>query len=91
MNINLQSNIRSFGLMILSLALPDKKRAFRNTVVSLSKILISSTSLIAQIISNEYLSSDLSDCYSDNDDTSNSVMLNQVEKNYLLPPVGIAY
>ncbi|GIK20611.1 MAG: hypothetical protein BroJett005_00250 [Ignavibacteriota bacterium] len=91
MNINLQSNIRSFGLKILSLALPDKKRAFRSTVISLSKILISSTSLIVQITNNEYLPSDLSDCYSDNDDTFNSIMPNQVEKDYLLPPVGIAF
>lgn len=91
MNINLQSNIRSFGLKILSLALPDKKRAFRSTVISLFIILLSSTSLIAQITNNEYLPSGISDYYSNNSDTSNSIMPNQVEKDYLLPPVGIAF
>ncbi|HOJ06415.1 MAG: DUF3943 domain-containing protein [Ignavibacteriota bacterium] len=89
MNINLQSNIRSFGLKILSLALPDKKRAFRSTVISLFIILLSSTSLIAQITNNEYLPSGISDYYSNNSDTSNSIMLNQVEKNYWLPAVEI--
>ncbi len=84
----LQNIIKLIRIKSLNLSFSNRKRLFRNSFVLMIITVLFSTNLMAQTNYSEYLPSGLSD-YSTKRDTTNSVTLNQVEKNYWLPAVEV--
>ncbi|HQF41451.1 MAG TPA: DUF3943 domain-containing protein, partial [Ignavibacteriaceae bacterium] len=84
----LQNIIKLIRIKSLNLSFSNSKRLFRNSLVLMIITVLFSTNLMAQTNYSEYLPSGLSD-YSTKRDTTNSVTLNQVEKNYWLPAVEV--